>query len=290
VHGRGLAADFARGRLALRRGDLNGALGDFNRCIEIDPKSPGGYLGRGMQRERKGDFAAAKAEFEHALELAPHDGAAYDSRGIVKQIMGDPEGAMKDFATSIKLDPTNTLAYRRRGEIYFASHRWTEALAEFRKSAEVAPIDQDFGRLFVWVVRTHLGETESANRELTEYFAKRPKHAAKDWTSRIISFVVGDVSEQDFWPPKDQTEPLSDVAAAWYAVDASQNRSHGSLPRRLNTGRVCEAWFYAGMKRLVAGDKTAANECFQRCVGTEEKTFVEYDLAKAELEMSGQQH
>jgi len=33
------------------------------------------------------------------------------------------------------------------------------------------------------------------------------------------------------------------------------------------------------------GDKTAGLEAFQKCVATGEKTFLEYDLARTELEL-----
>ena len=49
----------------------------------------------------------------------------------------------------------------------------------------------------------------------------------------------------------------------------------------------CEAWYYAGMKRLLAGDKKTAADCFDKCLGTQENTFDEYMLAKAELKSLG---
>jgi lipoprotein NlpI len=48
-------------------------------------------------------------------------------------------------------------------------------------------------------------------------------------------------------------------------------------------GQQCEAWYYAGMKRLLAGDKPAAAERFRKCLATEKRTFVEYQAAQAEL-------
>jgi lipoprotein NlpI len=55
----------------------------------------------------------------------------------------------------------------------------------------------------------------------------------------------------------------------------------------LNTGRACEAWFYAGIKRLAAGDKRTAIELFKKCLATDQKTFVEFGLAATELNMLG---
>jgi len=45
----------------------------------------------------------------------------------------------------------------------------------------------------------------------------------------------------------------------------------------------CEAYFYAGSKRLIAGDKTIATDYFEKCMATDEKGFIEYQGAAAEL-------
>ncbi len=49
----------------------------------------------------------------------------------------------------------------------------------------------------------------------------------------------------------------------------------------------CEAWYYAGLKRLLNGDKAGATEAFRKAVATGEKTTNEYDFAEAELKDLG---
>lgn len=43
--------------------------------------------------------------------------------------------------------------------------------------------------------------------------------------------------------------------------------------------------FYAGMKRLLAGDTTAARDDFRKCLATDRKDFDEYGFAAAELRL-----
>ena len=50
-------------------------------------------------------------------------------------------------------------------------------------------------------------------------------------------------------------------------------------------GRHCEAWYFGGMKRLLAADKNTASDYFRKWLTTEELTFNEYGLAQAELKM-----
>ena len=69
----------------------------------------------------------------------------------------------------------------------------------------------------------------------------------------------------------------ADLFAAAKSPDAKKER-----------GQLCEAWFYSGMKKLLAGDKAAAAEHFQKCLATEQKDFTEYRFAQAELKALGQ--
>jgi lipoprotein NlpI len=71
--------------------------------------------------------------------------------------------------------------------------------------------------------------------------------------------------------------PEADLFAAAKSPDPHKERC-----------RLCEAWFYAGMKRLLGGDKAAAAADFQKCLATGEKTFSEYRFAAAELKALGQ--
>ncbi len=56
-----------------------------------------------------------------------------------------------------------------------------------------------------------------------------------------------------------------------------------NVDKKKETEQQCEAFFYAGSKRLTEGDKIAATAYFGKCLATEEKTFIEYKSAGAEL-------
>ena len=48
-------------------------------------------------------------------------------------------------------------------------------------------------------------------------------------------------------------------------------------------GQHCEAYFYAGMLRLLAGDPANGAEFLEKSIETQQKNYSEYTLAKAEL-------
>ncbi len=106
-----------RGNAQKDKGDLDGALADFSRIIELDPKSAHAYAGRAEVKRNKGDLDGAIADFNRAIELDPKDAAAYAARGRVKHDKGDLDGATADFNQALKLDPSLADAIRQAASV-----------------------------------------------------------------------------------------------------------------------------------------------------------------------------
>jgi lipoprotein NlpI len=94
---------------------------------------------------------------------------------------------------------------------------------------------------------------------LTAYLGKRPNATSGDWISTVAGHLLGKV-------------PEADLLAAAKSPDPKKER-----------GQLCEAWYYAGMKKLLAGDKATAADYFKKCLATEQRDFTEYQLAESEL-------
>ena len=257
-----------RGAVRIQKGDYDGAIADYNRTLELDPKNLTAYFNRGLAKEDKGDPDGAIIDFNHAIQLSPQDARCYASRGYVRQLAGDPEGAIEDCSKAISLDPHYARAYFFRGNVKARARLWAEALADYRLACDVSASYRDYPHLHIWLVRTRKGETEAANKELTEYLVQRlkddKKATATDWYSKMAGHLLGTV-----------TEPGLFEAAV----------SHDA---RKQSGQQCEAWYYAGMKILLSGEKQTAVGYFYNCLATERGTFVEYQMARAELKVLGE--
>jgi tetratricopeptide (TPR) repeat protein len=96
---------FAAGIQKYRKGDVQGALADFNRAIEIDPKYAIAYYGRGfLAVEKLQDLQGALADFNRAIELDPNNAVAYCARGVLKhEYLSDKSGDILDLQTAAKL-------------------------------------------------------------------------------------------------------------------------------------------------------------------------------------------
>jgi lipoprotein NlpI len=248
-----------RGIAKVRGGDLDGAIADFNRALELDPKFAAAYHDRGIVKVRGDDFDGAITDYNRALELDPKFAAAYRRRGIAKQAKSDRDGAIADFNRALELDPKFAMAYADRGISHYSSRHWSEALQDFNHFFDLSKDEQDYPRLFVWMITTRLNGADAANKDLRAYLDRRPKAAPSDWFSNVVGHILGNVTQADL------------IAAA------------KSPDKKTESGQLGEAWFYSGMKSLFAGDKTAAADDFRKCLAIEPKIWVAYQFAETEL-------
>jgi tetratricopeptide (TPR) repeat protein len=94
---------FDRGLAKQKKGDLDGALADYNQAIKLNSKSAAAYNNRGNVKFTKGDLDGALADFNQAIQLNPEYGLAYRNRGRAEEKKGDVNGAIADFNQAIKL-------------------------------------------------------------------------------------------------------------------------------------------------------------------------------------------
>ena len=60
-----------RGAARLAKRDLEGALADYNRAIELNPASAIGHFNRSLVWRERGDLARARADYDRAVALDP---------------------------------------------------------------------------------------------------------------------------------------------------------------------------------------------------------------------------
>ena len=60
-----------RGVAKIGKGDLDGALADYNRAIKVNPKFVESYINRGIVKDKVGNTNGSNVDFEKAIELNP---------------------------------------------------------------------------------------------------------------------------------------------------------------------------------------------------------------------------
>ncbi len=92
---------------SVAKGDLDSAIGDYNRALELKPNEPYAYLSRGIAFFNKKNYDLSAADFSKAIELNPKDTTAYLNRGNSYEKLGELEKAVGDYLKAVELDPAN---------------------------------------------------------------------------------------------------------------------------------------------------------------------------------------
>jgi len=78
---------------------------DFDRLIDINPRRPVAYNGRGSVLLELNQLDRALQDFDKAIELNPKEIAPYNNRGVVFERKGDTERAIAEYRRALELAP-----------------------------------------------------------------------------------------------------------------------------------------------------------------------------------------
>ena len=212
------------------RGDLDGAIVDATRAIELDPTLVSAWLNRGVARDMKDDAERAIADETRAIELDPTLALAWAVRGHARAERGDQPGAIEDSTRAIELDPTLAFGWATRAIAREHSNDPDGAIADCTHAIELDP-----GKLaWAWGVRAtareRKGDLEGAIEDCTRAVEIDPK-LGQAWTVRGLA-------RQD---RGDREGAIADFTRA-IELDA----------------RLARAWAYRGTARADSGDLDGA--------------------------------
>ena len=126
-----------RGVARKAKGDLDGAIKDYNEAIRIKPDYADPYSNRGNVRYAKGDLDGAIKDYNEAIRIKPDYTSAYYNRGTARSDKGDLDGAIKDYTEAIRLKSDYANAYRNRGIAWDNKSDYYSAIADYQKCLEL---------------------------------------------------------------------------------------------------------------------------------------------------------
>ena len=127
----------------LDRGDLDGALADYDAAILLDDANIAAFHGRGLLRWRRGEVEPALADFDRAIRLSFSDPKIYLDRGKIWYERGRYDRAIADFNQAIKLAPSLASAYSYRGTALRRKRDFKSAIADFDEAIRLNPAIED---------------------------------------------------------------------------------------------------------------------------------------------------
>ena len=128
-----------RGIEKAKNGDLDGAIADFDRAAELNPKDDAPYYNRAQAKRLKNDTAGAIADYTRAIELGSTNPAAYNNRGNARAENDDRDGAIADYTRAIELKPDYARAYYNRAVARKDKGDTKGAAADFKHARQLDP-------------------------------------------------------------------------------------------------------------------------------------------------------
>jgi tetratricopeptide (TPR) repeat protein len=162
-----------RGLNRVERGNRKGAIEDFTKAIELNPRLAVAYKNRSFQHIDAAAYDLAIADLSKVIELDPKDAIAYMNRGIARQEKGDLDEALADLDTAIRLHEKSIFPYVTRSDVLMQKGQYQSAIYDLNTAIEIDPQDAAaYGNR--GLAELALGEDALAEKDFKACFALNP--------------------------------------------------------------------------------------------------------------------
>jgi len=110
-----------------KTGNLDQAIVDYTRAIDINPNLAKAYDNRGVAYAKEGSMRRAIDDFTMAIADNPDDAEAYNNRGHAYAEQGNMAQALFDYTHAIEHNAFYVKAYNNRGLIYYLLKKYDKA-------------------------------------------------------------------------------------------------------------------------------------------------------------------
>ena len=108
-------------------GDLDGAVADYTRAVELDAKYPAAYNFLAWAEADRGHLPEAQAALKKYVDLAPTEANAYDSLAHLALRRGATDEAIAQAKKALQVDPTFVVAHAVLGDALLFSGKGKDA-------------------------------------------------------------------------------------------------------------------------------------------------------------------
>ncbi len=127
-------AAYRNGMQSMQPGKYPAAVADLTKSIQIHPL-PKAYMERGNAHRFLGEIDLAIADLEKAVELDPNLAPAYSSLGSIYRDRGDRQRAFDEYTKSISISPSVDALFER-GEMFEAAGEHQKAIDDFTSAID----------------------------------------------------------------------------------------------------------------------------------------------------------
>ncbi|MEZ6186315.1 MAG: tetratricopeptide repeat protein [Planctomycetota bacterium] len=173
--GAGPEALLTRGLVRHARGDLQGALRDFERILQRDPAQPDALLGRGMAFAQLGELERAAGDFASYVRLVPDRPEGWSNLAVVTYKLDDCETAVQAATRALELTPDDAQLIALRGAALRKLGDLPHARADLDRVLSATP-EPEGARLERMVVAQQQGDHATAIADGRLLLERDPMH------------------------------------------------------------------------------------------------------------------
>ncbi len=233
-------------------GRLDDAVLDFTKAMELDPQFIEAISNRGFVFLNQAKYEEAENDFTQSLTLNAAQPSVLSLRAGSKLSRGDLAAAIADYNEVLKWDSKNSYGHAELGFALFFSGKKQEALAEFDKAAAIDP-KLRFLQPWRYLAMLALNQKPQADAKFAADLAI--PQAKREWPDQLLIYLADRQSEQDL------------------------RKSINKDPKAADA-QICEAEFFVGQRKLVAGQKDAAKVHFVAALKSKSTQLSSYRGAK----------
>jgi len=128
---------YYRGAAYLIKGQLDNAMIDLTKVVELGLKHAEAYSKRGIIYSKQGDYDKAISDYLNAITIDPICAEAFSNLGVAYHMKGDYSKAVINYTNAIEINATISELYYNRGLAYMHIGEYGKAGDDFKKAREL---------------------------------------------------------------------------------------------------------------------------------------------------------
>jgi tetratricopeptide (TPR) repeat protein len=234
-------AFFQNGKLYISLRELDKAIAELDKAIDLDPKSPTFWNERGIAYYRKGQYQTAIENYSKALQSSGGRFVILTNRANSYGKLNDWRSAIQDASQAIRLKPDYGRAYLVRGNAQASSGQWANASDDLLRATQLPNSTPQDGADYA-LVRLQLKDPEGYRRacaRLVEKWGVKKAVAPASliaWTCSVVPDSGVDLNPLIEVLAKSSTSSSQDPYVRLRALGAAQFRS-GKWEESLKTSQ-----------------------------------------------------
>jgi tetratricopeptide (TPR) repeat protein len=178
----------------LRQGHIDDAIAQWRQAIKINPKFGEAHSNLGNALLKKGQVDDAILEARQALDIDPYSASAHYNLGLDLMQKGDVDGAIAQYQRALEIDPSDAHVHNNLGVAFLQQRRSDDALLQFEQATALEPANaeaqQNEGTLLL-----EMGRADEAIAPLQKAAALNPANADLAYNFGLLFLQKGQTDD-----------------------------------------------------------------------------------------------